>query len=58
MRALPIIDDATHWRQRAEEARSIADQLDDPVAKTTMLDIAHSYDQLAALLEAKLAPRD
>jgi hypothetical protein len=32
--------------------------LDDPVAKTTMFDIAHSYDQLAALLEAKLAPKD
>jgi hypothetical protein len=58
MHALPIIDDPTHWRQRAEEARSIADQLDDPIAKKTMLDIAHSYDRLAALLEAKLTPKD
>ena len=57
MRTLPIINDPPHWRRRAEEARRIANQLDDPIAKKTMLDIAHSYDQLAALAEAKLAPR-
>jgi hypothetical protein len=49
-----IIDDPTHWRRRAEEARSVAVQLDDPIAKKTMLDIALSYEQLAALAEAKL----
>ena len=54
----PIIDDPTHWHRRAEEARTVADQLDDPIAKQTMLDIAQSYDQLAALAEAKLAHKD
>jgi hypothetical protein len=54
MHTLSAIDNPTHWRQRAEEARSVADQLDDPVAKKTMQEIALSYEQLAALAEAKL----
>ena len=53
MRMPSIIDNPTHWRKRAEEARGVADQLDDPIAKRTMLDIALSYEQLAALAEAK-----
>jgi hypothetical protein len=58
MNAPPIIDDPIHWRQRAEEARKIAEQLDDPVAQKTMLEIANSYDQLAALAEARRAPKE
>ena len=54
MQTLSIVDDPTHWWQRAEEAHRVADQLDDPIAKKTMLDVARSYDQLAALAEAKL----
>jgi hypothetical protein len=45
------INDPAHWRQRAEEARRIAEQLADAVAKQTMLDIARSYDNLAELTE-------
>jgi len=51
----PKINDPAYWRRRSEEARRIADQLGDPVAKQTMLDIAISYEQLAALAEARLA---
>jgi hypothetical protein len=40
-------------RKRAEEARGVADQLDGPIAKKTMLEIALLYEQLAALVEAK-----
>lgn len=58
MHTPPIIDDPSHWRQRAEEARSVADQLDDPIAKETMLAIARSYEQMAILAEAKLESRD
>ena len=58
MQTPSIIDDPQHWRRRAEEARRVADQLDDPVAKKTMMDIALSYEQLAALAAAKLAPKD
>jgi hypothetical protein len=49
----PSIDDPTHWRQRAKESRQTADQLHDPVARKTMLEIADAYEQLAALAEAK-----
>ncbi len=58
MHTPPIIDDPEHWRQRAEEARGVAEQLDDPIAKQTMLDIARSYEQMAALAEAKLGSKD
>jgi hypothetical protein len=57
MQTPSIKDDPIHWRQRADEARRVADQLDDPIAKKTMLDIAQSYEQLAALAQAKLAPK-
>jgi len=45
MKKLPINDPA-YWRERAEEARRIAEQLADPVAKQTMLEIANSYDKV------------
>jgi hypothetical protein len=54
----PIADDPAHWRQRAEEARRIANQMDDPVTKATMLDIARAYEQLASLAEARTASKE
>ena len=42
--------DPVHWRRRAEEGRKVAEQLDEP-AKTKMLEIAQSYEELAALAE-------
>jgi hypothetical protein len=45
--------DPEHWRRRADESRKIADQLDDPDARATMLEIARSYEQLAELIEKK-----
>jgi hypothetical protein len=58
MRQGPIVDDPIHWRRRADEARKIAAQLDDPIAQQTMLEIATSYDQLGALAAAKHASKD
>lgn len=52
-----LADNPEHWRRRAEESRRIADQLDGPIAKKTMLDIAQSYEQLASLAETKSAPK-
>jgi hypothetical protein len=46
-------DDPRHWRQLAQEARAAADQLDDPVAKRLMLEIAASYEELASIAERK-----
>ena len=56
MTASPINDPA-YWRQRAEEARRIAEQLDDPLAKKTLLEIAFSYEQLSTLTEARLTSK-
>jgi hypothetical protein len=53
MQTRPIINDSPRWLRRAEQACRVADQLDDPLAKKTMLDIARSYEQLAVLAEAK-----
>ena len=48
-----LANDPAHWQRRAEEARRLADQLDDPIAKKAMRDIALSYEHLAALAEKK-----
>ncbi len=38
---------ARFWHDRAEEAWSMASQMTDPFAKTTMVEIAERYDLLA-----------
>jgi hypothetical protein len=45
--ATPFINDSEHWRIRAEEARALADQMNDEPSKQTMLRIATDYDHLA-----------
>ena len=47
------INDPGYWRESAEEARHIAEQLADAVAKDMMLDIARSYDSLAKIAEER-----
>jgi hypothetical protein len=42
-----LLKDPAHWRDRAEEARRLAEALGDPKARQTMLEIAESYDRLA-----------
>jgi len=54
---VPSLDNTAHWRRRAEEARRMADQIDDPVAKRTMMDIAAAYEQFVALIEKKRRPK-
>jgi hypothetical protein len=43
-----LLDNPAHWEERAEEARSIAEQMSDPDSKQMMLRIAEDYEQLAA----------
>ena len=49
------INDPAYWRERAAEARRVAEQLADAFAKQTMLDIARCYDNLATLTQTRPA---
>ena len=53
MTNLPPIDDPNYWRSRAEEARTMPEQMNDPDAKRTLLDIAAGYDRLALRAERR-----
>ena len=46
---------AKHWRDRAEETRAVAEQLDDPEARRIMLEIAAGYERLAERAQAREA---
>ena len=48
-----FLNDPRHWRERAEEARSRADQIAEPQSKNAMLRIAHDYEVLAKRAEAR-----
>ena len=52
------INDPKHWRDRAEEARTVADELTDPDAKRRMLRIADDYEELAKRAERRLAAKN
>jgi hypothetical protein len=47
-------DDAPYWHDRAEEARVLADQLHDPIARAMMLKIVAGYERLAQLAEERV----
>ena len=52
-----LVNDPAHWRQRAQEARTVADQLSDLQAKAAMLRIADDYERLATRAEARAIGR-
>jgi len=39
------INDPKHWRERAEGARTLADQMEDQDARRNMLRIADDYEE-------------
>jgi hypothetical protein len=43
---------AKHWRERAQEARVIAEQMADEEARHSMLRIANDYEKIADRAEA------
>jgi hypothetical protein len=48
------INDPKHWRERAEGARTVADELIDSEARRMMLRIAEDYEELARRDEERL----
>ena len=48
-----FINDPEHWRQRAEEMRTLADGISDEEARATMLKIAEDYERLAKRAEQR-----
>jgi hypothetical protein len=44
-----FVFDPEHWRFRAEEARTVTDQMTNEEARTIMRRIAMDYDRLAKL---------
>jgi hypothetical protein len=48
-----LLNDASHWLDRAEEARIAAEQHTDPDAKKTMLQLAQHYLQLAQVAASR-----
>ena len=45
--------DQSHWELRAKEARALAEQIADPVARHAMLEIAANYEKIAKRAEAR-----
>jgi hypothetical protein len=43
--------DPQYWRDRADEARALADQMKDPETKHIMLRVAEGHERQAELLE-------
>ncbi len=48
-----LLSNPKHWRDRAEEARAHAAEMDDEGARATMYEIARGYDQLAEKAAAR-----
>jgi hypothetical protein len=46
-----VINDAKHWRERAEKMRALADAAANPHTKAMMRGVAADYDQLAERAE-------
>ena len=50
---MSVLDSSKHWQQRAEEARSIAEQLSDLQSRRMTLGIAADYARLAEHAEQR-----
>jgi len=53
-----LLEDPAHWRARAEEARTLADQMKhDEKSRQTMLRIVADYERMAKHAEERAAHR-
>ena len=51
------INHPEYWRSRAEEARALAEMLEDPEAKRMMMGVVEGYEQLAKYSEVRQKQR-
>jgi hypothetical protein len=49
-----LLNNPAHWHLRAQEARLLASQLEDPEAKAATLKIADEYERLAVRAAKRL----
>ena len=52
-----LFNDPGHWRQRADDARTLAEQITDEIGRQAMLEIAEKYDHLAARAVQRLVAK-
>jgi hypothetical protein len=52
-----LINSVEHWRSRAKEMRTLAEEAEDPHAKAAMLRIADDYELLATRAEERRSGR-
>jgi len=48
-----LLNDPEHWRARAEETRTTAETVNDPVAKASLHKVADEYEELARQAEQR-----
>jgi RNA-splicing ligase RtcB len=48
-----FLDDPEHWRNRAEEARTVAETMNDPASREIMQRIAKDYLRMAERAQAR-----
>jgi hypothetical protein len=53
-----LVDNPGYWRARAEEARTLADSIQDSESRQIMLGIARDYDRMAQRAEEHLKRRE
>ena len=54
---IKLIDDAKHWRQRADEARAQAKEMQVEAMREAMLRIAEDYERLARIADQRRAKK-
>ena len=55
---MPLLyNDPEHWRERARDARTLAEQITDEIGRQAMLEIAEKYEYLAARAVQRLIAR-
>jgi hypothetical protein len=52
-----MLDDPEHWRERAKEARHVGDQMNDPMVRQTLLQVALLYERVALRAESRASAK-